>query len=217
MSLSSLLLAPVYDRLLRPSEQACLASWREALVADLSGEVLDIGAGTGANLPYYSNTVTQLVAAEPDRHMRRRLRAKVGKLAERLACSVEVSDASADRLPMADGTFDAVVSTLVLCTVPSPHQALAEYRRVIKPGGTLVFIEHVAAHDNPSRLRWQHRVEPLWKRVFGNCHLTRDTASTIEAAGFEFEHIERQSMRKASPLVRPTIRGVARVKRAAVD
>jgi len=206
MSLSSRLLASVYDRLLGPSEEACVAQWRAELLSDLTGVVLDIGAGTGANVPHYSGEVSLLIAAEPDRHMRRKLRERVNA---GVACPVELSNASAELLPMADDSVDAVVSTLVLCSVSDPERALAQYRRVLKPGGKLVFIEHVAAHDNPGRLRWQRRVEPVWKRVFGNCHLTRDTAAIIEAAGFEFQRIDRQSMRKAAPLVRPSIRGVA--------
>ncbi len=207
MSLSSRLLAPVYDRLLRPSEQACLADWRTELLANLTGTVVDIGAGTGANIPHYPATVSRVIAAEPDPHMRRKLIARIDAAA---VCPVDLSDASAEDLPMPDGSIDAVVSTLVLCSVGHPRRALAEYRRVLKPGGQLVFIEHVAAHDNPGRLRWQRRIEPVWKRVFGNCHLTRDTAAAIEHAGFEFDRLDRQSMRKASPVVRPSIRGIAR-------
>lgn len=207
MSLSSLLLASVYDRLLLPSEQACLADWRAELIATLHGVVVEVGAGTGANLPHYTSGVARLTVTEPDAHMRRRLRAKVA--ATRPSCPVDVSGEPADRLPMRTASVDAVVSTLVLCSVAEPARALNEYRRVLKPGGKLIFIEHVAAHDNPGRLRWQRRVEPLWKRVFGNCHLTRDTATLIERAGFHFDRCERQSMRKAAPLVRPTIRGIA--------
>lgn len=207
MSLSSRLLAPLYDRLTRPSEEACVGGWREALLGPLAGAVLDVGSGTGANLPYYGPGVTRLVAAEPDPHMRRRLEMRLPAIAR----SVEVTGASAESLPWPDASFDAVVSTLVLCSVGDPDRALAEYRRVLAPGGRLVFIEHVAAHDNPGRLRWQRRIEPVWKRVFGNCHLTRDTAGAIERAGFRFDVIERQSMRKAAPVVRPSIRGVARL------
>jgi ubiquinone/menaquinone biosynthesis C-methylase UbiE len=208
MSLSSMLLAPLYDRLTRPSEEACVSEWRAELLGDLRGEVLEIGAGTGANLPHYGRAVDRLVISEPDRHMRRRLQRRLTEVA---ASAVELSDASADRLPMADESFDVVVSTLVLCSVADQARALAEYRRVLRPGGALVFIEHVAAHDRPDRLRWQRRIEPIWKRVFGNCHLTRDTASAIERAGFEMADLRRQSMRKATPVVRPTIRGVARL------
>lgn len=207
VSLSTRLLAPLYDRLTAPCEQACVADWRAALISPLAGAVLEIGAGTGANLAHYGVAVTRLVVTEPDPHMRRRLRTRV---ASARSLAAEISEASAERLPWADASFDAVVSTLVLCSVGDPDRALAEYRRVLVPGGRLVFIEHVAAHDNPGRLRWQRRIEPVWKRVFGNCHLTRDTAAAIERAGFDIEQIERQSMRKASPVVRPSIRGIAR-------
>ncbi len=210
VSLSTRLLAPLYDRLTAPSERACVADWRAALISPLAGAVLEIGAGTGANLAHYGAAVTRLVVTEPDPHMRRRLRVR---LASARGLAAEISEASAERLPWDDASFDAVVSTLVLCSVGDPDRALAEYRRVLVPGGRLVFIEHVAAHDNPGRLRWQRRLEPVWKRVFGNCHLTRDTAAAIERAGFDIEQIDRQSMRKASPVVRPSIRGVARAPR----
>ena len=105
-------------------------------------------------------------------------------------------------------SFDAVVCTLVLCSVRDVEQSLAEFRRVLRPEGKLVFLEHVAATE-PSRLAWQRRTEPLWKLVAGNCHLCRETAASIEAAGFRFDRITRESARKALPIVRPTIRGVA--------
>lgn len=208
MSISTLLLAPLYDRLTRGSEEACVADWRAELLGGLRGDVIEVGAGTGANLRHYGSGVSRLVLAEPDRHMRRRLqRTLAGARAP-----VELIDSPAERLPLPDASFDAVVCTLVLCSVNDPDQALAEYQRVLRPGGQLVFIEHVAAHDNPGRLRWQRRVEPLWKRAFGNCHLTRDTAAAIERAGFEIDELQRQSMRKANPVVRPTIRGRARAR-----
>jgi ubiquinone/menaquinone biosynthesis C-methylase UbiE len=96
-----------------------------------------------------------------------------------------------------------------LCSVKDPARALAEMRRVLRPGGRLYFIEHVAADDNPGRLRWQRRVEPLWKRLMGNCHMTRQTLAEIERAGFTVENVRRESLRKAFPLVRPTVRGTA--------
>lgn len=206
MSLRSRLFARVYDRLVLPSEQACVRDWRAELLDDVEGVVVDIGAGTGANLPHFSAAVTRLIAAEPDPHMRRRLRERLSAGAP---CPVDVVDAPAERTTLPAASVDAVVSTLVLCSVTDLDAALAEYRRVLRPGGKLVFIEHVIAHDNPGRARWQRRIEPIWKRMFGNCHLTRDTATAIERAGFQFESLERQSMRKASPVVRPTIRGIA--------
>lgn len=200
------LIAAFYDRLTQSSEAACLQQWRAELLCDLSGHVLEVGAGTGLNLPYYPQTVSRLVLSEPDPHMRSKL---VQKARAQHRDGSEVLDGSLEGLPHAAGTFDAVVATLVLCSVPRLDQALKEIHRVLKPGGRFVFLEHVAAEDRPRRLRWQHRVEPIWKRLAGNCHLTRRTGAAILATGFEIVQIKRESMRKAWPLVRPTIRGVA--------
>ena len=110
---------------------------------------------------------------------------------------------------MPDEFFDAVVSTLVLCSVHDMDQALEEIRRVLVPGGQLVFLEHIGAEDRPDRLKWQRRVEPLWRVLAGNCHLTRRTEQAIERAGFDVIQIQRESIRKAMPLTRPSIRGIA--------
>ena len=200
------LLAALYDRMMANTEEACLAEWRAELLGDLEGAVLEVGAGTGLNLPYYPPTITRLVASEPDPHMRRRLAERVRALG---LDRVEVTDASLDALPGPAGRFDAVVCTLVLCSVPSPEAALREIHRVLKPGGRLVFLEHVAASDRPGRLKWQRWIEPVWKRVAGGCHLTRRTSEAIARAGFTLPEMTRESMRKALPIVRPTIRGVA--------
>lgn len=200
----SWLMAAVYDRFMKVSEEACLGKWRAELLADLSGEVLEVGAGTGSTLSLYPKAVTRLVLAEPDPHMRRRLREKPRP------AGVEVSDASLEKLPFDDRSFDAVVCSLVLCSVRDQTAALAEIARVLRPGGRLVFLEHVAADGKPDRLKWQGRIEPVWKHLMGNCHLTRRTEAAIAAAGFEFERIERESIRKALPIVRPSIRGSAR-------
>jgi ubiquinone/menaquinone biosynthesis C-methylase UbiE len=137
--------------------------------------------------------------------MRRRLAARP-ELVRRERLSV--IDAAVERLPFDTGRFDVVVSTLVLCSVADPRAAVAELRRVLRPGGRLVLLEHVAA-DESDRRRWQGRVEPVWKRLAGNCHLTRDTAQTLVDGGFVLD-VRRDSMRKALPWVRPTIRGTAR-------
>ena len=198
----SWLMAAVYDGMMRGSEEACLAAWRKELLADLSGSVLEIGAGTGSTLGLYPKAVTRLVMCEPDPHMRSKLAAKVHASAKVEAYSIE-------ELPYG-GEFDAVVCSLVLCSVRDQKAALARIRKVLKPGGRLVFLEHVAADGKPNRLKWQRRIEPLWKHLMGNCHLTRRTEAEIQAAGFRIEKVQRESMRKALPVCRPSIRGVAR-------
>jgi ubiquinone/menaquinone biosynthesis C-methylase UbiE len=142
--------------------------------------------------------------AEPDPSMRAKL------LAKDRPPYVEVADATLDGLPFKDQSFDAVVCSLVLCSVRDQKAALAEIARVLRPGGRLVFLEHVAADGKPSRLKWQRRIEPVWKHLMGNCHLTRRTEAAIAAAGLDIEQIQRESIRKALPIVRPSVRGVAR-------
>ncbi len=200
----SWLMAAVYDGMMRGSEEACLADWRKALLAELSGAVLEIGAGTGSTLGLYPKAVTRLVMCEPDPHMRSKLESKVNA-----ASKVDVASHAIESLPYS-GEFDAVVCSLVLCSVRDQKTALAQIRKVLKPGGRLVFLEHVAADGKPNRLKWQRRIEPVWKHLMGNCHLTRRTESEIEAAGFRIERIQRESMRKALPVCRPSIRGIAR-------
>lgn len=206
----SLLFAAAYDLVMKRTEHACLAAWRAELVGEATGRVLEIGAGTGANLPYYpaaGGLVERLVLTEYDPHMRTRLEVR----AKTAGLRAEVREASALDLPFPDASFDVVVSTLVLCTVPDPRAALAEARRVLAPGGKLVFLEHVAAEPGTPRRRWQGRIEPMWRHLAGGCHLTRPTEALIRDAGFELVRIERASMRRAPPFVRPTIRGFARV------
>jgi ubiquinone/menaquinone biosynthesis C-methylase UbiE len=202
----SWLMSALYDRFMRPSEEACLERWRADLLHDLAGRVLEVGAGTGATLPVYPSAVTKLVLCEPDAHMRRKLRERCAALAPGRA---QVADCPAQALPFPAECFDAVVSSLVLCSVPDQAAALGEIARVLKPRGRLVFLEHVAADNNAPRLKWQKRVEPVWKHLMSNCHLTRRTEAAITAAGFRIERVQRESIRKAMPLVRPSIRGVA--------
>lgn len=202
----SWLASAFYDRLMQASEEACLRQWRATLLDGLAGDVLEVGAGTGLNLPHYPQTIGRLVLSEPDHHMRHQLAQKVqGEQWQH----VEIVNASLHDLPFASNAFNAVVATLVLCSVQSLDRALAEITRVLKPEGRFVFLEHVAAEGRPQRLKWQRRVEPLWKRLAGNCHLTRRTAGAIAASGLSIVQMDRESMRKAWPLVRPTIRGVA--------
>jgi ubiquinone/menaquinone biosynthesis C-methylase UbiE len=202
----SWVIATVYDRVLARTEAECLDAWRAELLRDLGGHVLEIGAGTGHNVPHFPRSLDRLVLSEPDPWMRHRLVRRTRRHDWRHA---EVLDASAEHLPLPDASFDVVVGTLVLCSVREPDQALGEIRRVLRPGGRFVFLEHVAAEDRPGRLAWQRRVEPVWKRVSGNCHLTRRTADAITGAGLAISDLRRESMRKTWSLVRETIRGVA--------
>lgn len=196
--------AATYDNLLRSTEEAGLGEMRRELLAGAEGRVLELGAGTGVNLDHYPPAVTELVLAEPDPHMVKRLRA-------RLAASprqATVLEAPAERLPLADGEFDLAVATLVLCTVPDPSAALAELRRVLAPGGRLLLIEHVRSRD--ARLaRWQDRLHGPWRFFGDGCHCNRDTAAALAAAGFETDELESGRMPKAPAIVRPLIRGTA--------
>ena len=163
---------------------------RRRLVAEARGAVLEVGAGTGANLPFYAQA-SSVVAIEPDRHMLRRARKK----AARAPVPVELVRASGEDLPFADASFDTVVATWVLCTTPHPERAAREMRRVLRPGGTLLFAEHVrAAGARAANL--QHALNPAWARIAGGCHLDRDGLGIIEAAGFrdlDVEPLGRQS------------------------
>jgi len=201
------LFARIYDRTLAPLEDAGLRDWRAELLAGLTGTVVEIGAGTGLNLAHYPTSVDRLVLTEPEPAMLAQLRDRLGEVAVGIAVTAE--RASASSLPLGDGEADAVVCTLVLCTVPDPAAVLAEVRRVLRPGGRLVFLEHVAADDRPERLRRQRRLDHLWHHVAGGCRLTRRTEEAIVGAGFEVTDVTRESARKAPTFVRTMIRGHA--------
>jgi ubiquinone/menaquinone biosynthesis C-methylase UbiE len=202
----SFLGAFLYDPIMAATEQACLQDWRRALLADVTGRVLEIGAGTGANLAYYPATVSSLTLSEPDEFMRKQLLTKV----QQTSCqSISVVAGSAEEIAADAGSFDVVVATLVCCSVHDPALALQEIQRVLVPGGRFIFLEHVAAAQGSGRRRWQNWFNPLWRKLAGNCHLNRNTEQAITAAGFEISNIKRESLRKAMPLVRPSIRGVA--------
>ncbi len=159
-------MAAAYDRFTAATEAAGLADWRRDLLADLSGVVVELGAGTGHNLRWYSSAVDRLVLTEPDPHMRARLEARVAE--QRLTSDgpgqIEVLDRHGEALGLDDGSADAVVATLVLCSVPDPEAVLTEIQRVLRPGGRFAYLEHVAADDATRDLRWQRFFEPVWKR-----------------------------------------------------
>ena len=178
------LFAALYDRLNSAAEQGWQGERRSRLLSGVRGEILEIGGGTGANLPHY-RAAGRVVVTEPDPFMRKRMRPKLAQA----HVPVEVLETGAQELPFADGSFDVVVSTLVLCTVPDQRAALAEIRRVLRPEGKLIFMEHVRGPGRTAR--WQDRIEPLWMKLFAGCHPNRDTVAAIEAAGFRLEDFER--------------------------
>ncbi len=176
--------AALYDLLSRSAEKGWLGERRDRLLTEARGEVLEIGGGTGANIPHYRD-VERVVLTEPDPFMRAKLRPKLA----RASVPVEVLDADAQALPFPDASFDTVVSTLVLCTVPDQHASLKEIRRVLRPGGRLLFLEHVRGEG--SIARWQNRVVPLWRRLAAGCHPNRDTVAAMEVVGLRIQAIER--------------------------
>lgn len=178
---------------------------RAALLRNARGRVLEIGAGTGFNIRHYPAEVTQVVLTEPGEALLERARRRAAEGGR----SVEAVRARAEALPFDDASFDTVVSTLVLCSVRDQDKALAEVRRVLKPGGAFLFIEHVRA-DDPRSARWQDRLERPWRVVAMGCHPNRATLERIEAAGFELEELERGELPKSPPIVRPMITGRAR-------
>ena len=207
----SFIMARLYDSTMRKVEERCLGRWRAELLAEVSGDALEIGAGTGVNLEHYSGAVDSLVLSEPDGNMRARLRAGV-EAAPRKDASI--ADFGAEVVDLPDESVDSVVSTLVLCSVDDQGRSLSEVHRVLRPGGALYFMEHVVADHDPTLVAWQRRVEPLWRFFCGNCHLTHDTAEAMNRAGFRMERLERDRMRGAPRIASPVIRGVARRPRA---
>ena len=195
--------AAVYDRMTRALEREVVAERRARLLAGLDGQVLDVGAGTGANLPYLRRA-SRVVAAEPDAAMRRRLAARIA----RATVPVELSSDPAEKLRYPDASFDAVVFTLVLCSVASPDRALAEARRVLRPAGRLIILEHVRGTGD--RARWQDRLTPLWSRFNAGCHLNRDTAAAVERAGFILERAEYSDPYPRLVPTQPILEAIAR-------
>jgi len=167
----------LYDVLASLMELRGLGRWRDWLARGAKGRTLEVGAGTGRNLPRYPKDV-RLIATEPDLAM--------VKSARRRAPHVPLVVASAEALPFRDGAFDTVVSSLVFCSVPDPARGLAEVKRVLRPGGALRMMEHVRA-ETPLRGRWQDFIQPAWTRLAGGCHNNRDTVAAVERAGFVIE------------------------------
>jgi SAM-dependent methyltransferase len=225
------LFASMYDRALKASEENGLGEMRRALLAEAHGRVVEIGAGTGVNLDLYGPGIEDLTLVEPDPHMGAKLRERLAERAARPPASgapaatgttpparlpataasgapTRLVAAPAEAIPVPDDTFGTAVATLVLCTVPDPVAAIDELARVLKPGGRLLFIEHVRA-DDPSSARWQDRLEKPWRFMADGCYCNRDTAATLGASAFRIEAVEHGIFPKSLSIVRPLIHGTA--------
>ena len=207
-SFTERLLAAGYDLLSAGVEREVFGPRRHELLAEARGRVLDVGAGTGANLPHFpwrAGRQLDVVLLDPSAGMLERAHRK----AAQLALNVHSVNRPAAQLPFAAESFDTVVFTLALCTIGDPVAALGEARRVLRRSGRLLVFEHVRAHE-PGVARWQDRLDPLWRRLNNGCHLNRDTRTAIEHAGFEFEHVdELEEPRIPLPIVQTLLIGVA--------
>jgi ubiquinone/menaquinone biosynthesis C-methylase UbiE len=204
MSLRDRLFAMTYDRQIAASERAGLGAMRKRLLAGAAGQVIEIGAGTGANVPWYGPGVKSLTVTEPVQPMVRKLEKRVRELGS----DATVLRAPAEDLPFESGTFDVAVSTLVLCGVDDQPRAVRELRRVLRPGGTLLFFEHVRSGD-AKRARQQDRLN-WFNRLVVRCDCNRSTLDTIRQAGFTVTEVENTALPKAPPFARPAIIGIAK-------
>ncbi len=202
MSLSQWLFAAGYDTLDR-TVQRRVRPYRRKTAGRAWGDVLEIGAGTGSNLSFYSSGV-RITAVEPNPHMARRLRRKARVLAKDVTIVADVGE----RLPFADRSFDCVVSTLVLCMVDDLARVVEEARRVLKPGGEFLFYEHVASTNGP-KLWLQERLNPLWRFATTGCNLNRNIGGAIRSAGFKELEVEDFELSLGLPITLPNIVGRA--------
>ena len=178
---------------------------RRRCLAPVAGEVLEIGFGSGLNLPFYPSTVTKVVGVDPSMTSARLARKRI----EASPFPVEVVGLSAEKLPVPDASVETIVSTFTLCTIPDVDAALREMRRVLRPGGRLHFVEHGRAAD-PSVERWQTRLNGIQRALFGGCNLNRAIARLVERAGFEIERLENDYMKGVPRFGGYLYRGVAR-------
>ena len=184
--------------------EVMVAEEKRALLSPLAGTVLEIGPGGGNNMPFLRPGV-RWIGVEPNPFFHDRLRAR----GERLRIDVDVRSATAEALPVADHSVDAVVSTLVLCSVRDPAATLREVRRVLRPGGRFVFVEHVAAAHGSALRFAQRAVRPIWRALSDGCHPDRDTGRLIQAAGFA--DVDLRRFRLPVPIMGPHVAGLARV------
>lgn len=209
LGLNERLFALYYPVLCDISERAGQRQTRRDLLREATGRTLEIGAGSGLNLPHYTAAVTRLVVSEPSPHMQAHLRKRLSD--DLLAVgSWELVQAGAEELPFEDESFDTVVATFVHCTIPDPARALAEIRRVLRPGGRYLFFEHVRAEDGSVLGRVQDLVELPHRYLAAGCHPNRRTEALLAASRLEIERLDHGAQPRSSPTVRPTIIGVAR-------
>ena len=197
--------AAMYDPSLWIGERAAMRRHRRDLLIQARGRTLEIGSGTGLNLAHYPDDLDELVLAEPDPSMRKRLQTAV----RRGGHKARVIDAPAEQLPVADASIDTVVSTLVLCTVRAPDLALREIRRVLRPNGQLLFIEHVRS-DSATLARWQDRLAGPWQRFAEGCRCNRATLELMGACGFLLK-ARPAAWRAMPPIIRPLAIGRATI------
>jgi ubiquinone/menaquinone biosynthesis C-methylase UbiE len=167
----------------RAMRQKMLQPYRARVVGAAQGRVLEIGVGSGLNLPLYGPAANAVVALEPSPPLLERARRHPAQV------PIELVEGSAETLPLDDRSVDTVVTTWTLCTIPDPLRALTEARRVLRPGGALLFVEHGKAPE-PGVVRWQDRLDPLWSRLAGGCHLNRPIDVLIRSAGFRLDRLE---------------------------
>jgi ubiquinone/menaquinone biosynthesis C-methylase UbiE len=171
-----------------------LDPYRQRTIETAQGLVLEVGVGSGLNLPLYGPAVTRVVGLDPSPELLR----LASKRAADVVIPVSLLRASAEHLPLADAVFDTIIMTWTLCSIPNPMAALTEMRRVLGPGGRLIFVEHGLSPEIRVA-RWQHRLTPYWKRISGGCHLDRKTDDLIRAAGFQIDAIEMAYMQGPKP------------------
>lgn len=202
------LFAGVYDRVLAGPERAGLGQARSELLQAAAGRVLEVGAGTGANLAHLPRgAITSLMLVEPSEPMRRRLWQRVRRHQDDLPRATRVVDGTAASLPIPDGSVDTIVATLVLCSVPDVDAAVAEMRRVLAPTGQLLLLEHVAGQGRTRRL--QRAIDPAWRVVARGCRLTRDTRIALERGGFDTALVTDWRL-PGGGVTGPALRGIAR-------